>query len=75
MSVYPDSIRPQWSRVTARLQSKGCQQTGYAILSIRILVGPDGNPAFWCEPELTRLEPAHGLDRILTILQAGVDKT
>jgi len=34
-----------------------CKQNGYGIISIHIVVGPDGNPKAWSEPKMTRIEP------------------
>src|SRR5688572_19217196 len=50
--LMPPQIRPKWDKVTSRLQSESCRQEGYALLSITILVGPDGDPLFWMEPHL-----------------------
>lgn len=55
--VQASHIRPQWLSVTARMQQAANSQSGAAVLSIKIVVGPDGNPYYWTEPEILRLEP------------------
>ena len=66
------TIRKQWEPFVLRLQSKACRQTGYAIINVTFLVGPDGNPILWSEPSMQKLEPLHGaahfLDRVLVQL-------
>lgn len=62
-------IRPPWHsivlNIVRRLQSvaRGAQ-SGYAILTINVLVNADGNPAIfrgkpliWTNPEVVKLEP------------------
>lgn len=56
----PHNIKPQWNGVVQRMQGVAAKQSGYALLTITILVGPDGNPKFWVEPSLKRIEPVHG---------------
>jgi len=50
-------IKSDWLNVIRRLQSVACQQRGYAIVSIQVVVDESGSPVFWCEPEMMRLEP------------------
>lgn len=60
-----------------RIQAEGCKQTGYAVMEIRILVGPDGNPVLWTEPDVTRIEPKYGMSQIMASLMGmdgGIDK-
>lgn len=42
------------------MQGAAAKQNGYALLTVTILVGPDGNPKFWLEPTMKRVEPMHG---------------
>lgn len=53
----PEHIRPEWLPIVARMQQVACSQSGMAILKVVILVSPEGNPSFWIEPELKRIEP------------------
>lgn len=67
--------RADWSQFTKRMQGvaeRECLNRGFAVVSIDILVGADGEPMFWTQPRLTRLEPRIGgslfLERILQII-------
>jgi hypothetical protein len=53
----PD-IQRSWLNVVRRLQSVA-DNRGYAVLTLRVLVGPGGTPVPWAEPQVTRLEPAN----------------
>jgi hypothetical protein len=52
----PD-IQRSWLNIARRLQSVATNR-GYAVLTLRVLVGPGGSPVPWAEPQVTRLEPA-----------------
>ena len=56
MTITQD-IKPDWLNVIRRLQSVAQRQRGYAIVSIQVVVDENGNPVFWCEPDLMKLEP------------------
>ena len=51
------NIRPEWNPLVQRLQGVACSQSGMAIISVTFMVGPDGNPIWWSEPNITKLEP------------------
>jgi hypothetical protein len=53
----PD-IQRSWLNIARRLQSVA-DNRGYAVLTLRVLVGPGGTPVPWSEPQVTRLEPAN----------------
>ena len=57
----PLDIKRGWLSVARRLQSIA-RTEGYAVVSINILVGPDGNPLAWTEPKLTKIEPKRSSD-------------
>ena len=40
------------------MQAQSCRQRGTAILTIRVVVDKEGNPLYWTEPDLTKIEPA-----------------
>lgn len=61
-------IRPQWLSVTARMQQAANTQSGAAVLTIKIVIGPDGNPYYWTEPEILRLEPKSRAEVIAALL-------
>lgn len=51
-------IMPGWLNVVRRLQSVARSgQSGYAILSMKVLVNADGRPVFWFDPAVTKFEP------------------
>ena len=58
MSGSVQDVRPGWLNAARRLQSvaRGHHQ-GYSVLRITIVVDENGNPKFWCEPEVDRFEP------------------
>lgn len=70
-----DNRLVKWDSLTKRLAGvaeRECTDRGFAMLSIQILVDTTGQPVFWTEPTLTKLEPRVGatvfLDRILQIV-------
>jgi hypothetical protein len=63
-----DDIKPQWLNVIRRLQSACYGNQGLAVLSIRVLVGVDGEPICWTEPIRVKLEPkSAGLETLLDL--------
>ena len=46
-----------WLNVIRRLRSVTYTSSGYAILTIRVLVDADGTPIQWTAPSVTLLEP------------------
>lgn len=65
----------KWDNLTKRLAGvaeRECVEKGFAIMSVQILVDTTGEPVFWTEPELIKIEPRIGatvfLDRILKII-------
>lgn len=69
--MTPD-IKPDWLNVIRRLQSVAGQQRGYAIVSIQVVVDESGAPVFWCEPQLTKLEPQQRGAQFLAQLISGI---
>lgn len=39
------------------LQQVACRQNGYAIITSKVLVDKDGEPVYWIQPQLERIEP------------------
>lgn len=70
----PNHVRPRWLSVASRMQSVACQQEGYAILTFKILVGPDGNPALWMMPSMKKIEPKRGSSDFLNMLLESLDE-
>jgi hypothetical protein len=53
---WPSDIKPPWMSVTRRMQSVS-KTEGFAVVTINVLVGPDGCPKAWLEPRVYRIEP------------------
>ena len=67
-----DDIKPQWLNVIRRLQSACYGNQGLAVLSIRVLVGADGEPICWTEPSRVKLEPKSAkLETLLDLTSEG----
>ena len=50
-------IRPKWATYMQNLQQVSCRNNGYAIIHSKVLVDEDGEPVYWMEPRLERIEP------------------
>lgn len=61
-------IRQEWLSVVARLQQMASSQNGAAIITMTVVVGPDGNPSFWSEPSMKKLEPRSRGDLIAALI-------
>ena len=65
MTKIDDWYRGEWFKVANLLHNLALeQQGGFAVLTVNVLVGRDGNPVLlegeplvWTEPRLTKLEP------------------
>lgn len=65
----------KWESLVKRLAGvaeRECSNRGFAVMSVEILVDANGEPAFWTEPRLTKIEPRIGagvlMDRLLKII-------
>jgi hypothetical protein len=67
-----DDIKPCWLNPIRRLQSMAGQQKGYAILEIKIVVDEHGNPVFWTEPTMTKIEPQSSGARLMAQIISGL---
>ena len=72
--MITDDIRPDWLNVVRRLQSVGCNQRGYALVSIQIMVDCNGTPVFWTEPQLLRFEPQAKAGEFLAQIISGIPR-
>lgn len=63
-----NDIKPKWLNVVRRMQSVVCEQRGYAVVTMKILVGPTGEPVIWLNPELQTIEPLRGSSEFLESL-------
>lgn len=64
-----------WDQLTKRLvaiSDRECTNRGFAVITVQVLVGADGEPCFCTEPQITKIEPRIGatlfLERILSII-------
>ena len=65
-----DELRPKWKPFIRRLCSASCRQQGFATVTVTFMVGPDGDPVWWTEPDLVKIEPSNGASNFLnTVLE------
>ena len=65
-------VKSPWLNVIRRLQSVSCNQKGFAIVSIQILVDESGCPILWTEPSMVKLEPQSRGTKFLADLISGI---
>lgn len=54
----PSHVPPEWwFGLSQRMQALAKQNNGYAIINLRVLVGPDARPILWLEPGMKKIEP------------------
>lgn len=70
-----------WESLVKRLAGvaeRECANRGFAVMTVEVLIDANGNPAFWTEPRLTKLEPRMGagafLDRVMQIVGQTVPR-
>lgn len=73
-----EDLAREWKRLTTRLagiSDRECVKRGFAIISVDILVHPNGEPVLWTEPKVTKLEPRLGgyefLSKVIELLGNG----
>ena len=67
-----------WESLVKRLSGvaeRECANRGFAIMTVEVLVDANGEPAFWTEPKLTKLEPRMGAGVFLDRVVSHVAKT
>ena len=69
-----NDIKPDWLNLVRRMQSIARRQSGYAIISVTVVVNQDGIPMFYNEPEVTKLAPRAAATRFLTELIGGIKR-
>lgn len=57
-----DGLRSGWVSVAARMQQTACTNNANAVITMNVLVDKSGNPIFWFEPSVAKIEPAARLD-------------
>lgn len=60
-----EDIQPNWLNIARKAQSVCCQQRGFAVVTIKILIAPGGDPVLWFEPEMHNIEPLRGASLFL----------
>jgi hypothetical protein len=63
----------QWDKLRKRILSKGREQRGYALVTIKVVVDSEGNPIMWFEPDMKRIEPCQSGARLIATLISGLD--
>lgn len=65
----------KWESLVKRfagVAERECKDKGFAVMTVEILVDANGEPAFWTEPKLTKIEPRIGagvyMDRLIAII-------
>jgi len=60
-----ENLRSGWLSVASRMQQKACTENANAVLNINVLIDKSGNPIFWFEPGVIRIEPAARLSEAI----------
>lgn len=65
----------KWENLIRRLSGvaeRECTNKGMAVITVEILVDSTGEPVFWSEPRITKIEPRIGatvfMEKILKII-------
>jgi hypothetical protein len=58
-------IRAKWGSYVQDMQAHACKNNGFALLHSRVLVDENGEPVFWMEPRLERIEPKRGASEFI----------
>ena len=69
MLVEEEHMPKTWRELTNRLSGiadRECHKRGFAIMSVDILVHPNGQPVMFTEPRVRKLETRHGAYEFLT---------
>lgn len=68
----------KWESLTKRMAAiaeRECSNKGFAVMTVEVLVDSNGEPAFYTEPHLIKIEPRIGatlfLEKILRIVSQG----
>ena len=56
-SSLTEHIRPKWTTYMQNLQQVACRNNGYALIRSTLLVDENGEPVYWVEPSIERIEP------------------
>lgn len=69
-----EDLQPNWMNIARRCQSIVCQEQGFAVVTIRVLVGPSGDPVLWMQPKIEKIEPLRGATVFLhTVLERIIE--
>jgi hypothetical protein len=52
----------------SRLQQVACRQRGYAIITCKVLVDESGDPVYWMDPSMEKIEPINNSKDFLSQL-------
>lgn len=74
MAGTPHDIKPNWLNIARKCQMTFHAEQGFSVVQVKILVGPGGEPVFWFEPEVNKIEPLRGASVFLhTVLERMVE--
>ena len=60
-----ENLRQGWASVASRMQQVACTENANAVISMNVLIDKSGNPVFWFEPTVVKIEPAARLTEAL----------
>ena len=70
-----EHIKKGWGAYVQKLQQIAVRQNGYAIIHSRLLVDDNGEPVFWMEPRMERIEPMRGSKEFLSQVLGMLDRS
>jgi len=71
MPIDSAKLPEKWTPLIKRLAGmadRECGNNGFAIMTVRVLVSPKGEPVMWVEPHFDKLEPRLGAFQFMTKL-------
>lgn len=57
IALIDPSMKPMWLNITRRLQAAANKSNCAAFVTITVVVDEGGNPQFWMEPRVVKIEP------------------
>jgi hypothetical protein len=72
VTTLPPDIKPDWLNIIRRLQSVGRKRTGYAVVTIQVIVDANGTPVLWLEPDVKGVEPgSRVMDALMKVMSGS----
>ena len=60
-----NNLRQGWASAALRMQQVACNNNANAVITISILIDRSGNPVFWMEPNIHKVEPAARFEEVM----------